>query len=123
MSAPRSSGNHDVVVKARPAKWLTPVALVMLREENSYGHELIERLQEFRFEEINPGALYRTLRQMDREGLCKSEWDRSEGGQANRMYSITEAGEAFLDAWIEGCEKYREVMDALSRAYTTTRTV
>jgi PadR family transcriptional regulator PadR len=112
-------------VRARPAKWLTPVALVVLREESSYGHELIERLEGFRFEEINPASLYRTLRQMEREGLCKSEWEQNpaaeESGPANRMYSITDSGEAFLDAWVEACEKYREVMDSLSRAYTTTR--
>jgi PadR family transcriptional regulator, regulatory protein PadR len=108
-------------VRARPAKWLTPVALVVLREESSYGHELIERLQEFRFEEINPGSLYRTLRQMEREGLCRSEWARPESGPASRMYSITEPGEAFLETWLDACEKYQEVMDTLSQAYTTTR--
>jgi PadR family transcriptional regulator len=118
-------------VRARPAKWLTPVALVVLREENSYGYELIERLEGFNFEEINPASLYRTLRQMEREGLCKSVWEQhppaagaekeEESGPANRMYSITDSGEAFLDAWVEACEKYREVMDSLSRAYITTR--
>ena len=109
-------------VEARPKKWLMPVALVVLREEDSYGYELMERLQQFGFVEINPGALYRTLRRMENEGLCKSEWEHpTEGEPANRMYSITDAGEAFLETWVEACEKYREVMDSLSQAYTTTR--
>jgi DNA-binding PadR family transcriptional regulator len=52
---------------------LTPVALVILRAENSYGYELMERIREFGFEEINAGTLYRTLRRMEQEGLCTSE--------------------------------------------------
>jgi poly-beta-hydroxybutyrate-responsive repressor len=94
------------------------VALVTLREENSYGYELMERLTEFGFEQINPGTMYRTLRHMEKEGLCKSEWETSKEGPARRVYSITEAGEEYLGAWVEGYEHYRRVMDAFVRAYT-----
>ena len=63
-------------VQARPRKWLTPVTLVLLEEEPSHGYELMERMEEeFGLEQINPGSVYRTLRQMENEGLCQSEWD------------------------------------------------
>ena len=95
-----------------------PVALVTLREESSYGYELMERQQELGlFEETNPGTMYRTLRQMEKEGLCYSEWETAKRGPARRMYFITEAGEEYLDAWAKGCEQYRQVMDAFSEAY------
>jgi DNA-binding PadR family transcriptional regulator len=61
-------------IEARPRNWLTPVALVLLKEESSYGYELMEGLEEFGFEQISAGSLYRTLRRMEQEGLCKSEW-------------------------------------------------
>jgi len=62
-------------VEARPKKWLIPLILLWLREESSsYGYEVMERLEEeFGFEQISPGTVYRTLRQMENEGLCKSE--------------------------------------------------
>ena len=106
-------------VAARPRNWLTPVALVILHEERSYGYELMERLAtDFEFEQINAGTLYRTLRQMEKEGLSESEWETSEGGgPARRMYYITEAGEEYLEAWFQACKEYRRVMDALSRSY------
>ena len=109
-------------VEVWPRNWLKPVALVTLREESSYGYELMKRLTtEFGFEELNPGSLYRNLRRMEQEGLCKSEWEASfsssENGSANRMYSITEEGEAFLETWVEACEQYRRVMGSLSQAY------
>ncbi len=69
-------------IEVRPRNWLTPVALVILREESSYGYELMERLEEFSFEQTRAGTLYRTLRQMEQERLCKSEWETPEGGPA-----------------------------------------
>src|SRR5918998_259961 len=96
-------------IEVRPRNWLTPVALVILREEGSYGYELMERLEEFGFEQIRAGTLYRTLRQMEQEGLCSSEWETSQGGPAHRTYSITEAGEEYLAAWAEACKQYQSV--------------
>ena len=107
-------------VEARPKKWLIPLILVWLREESfSYGYEIMEHLEEeFGFEQINPGTVYRTLRQMEKEGLCNSELETFEhDGKVNRLYSITIAGEAFLETWIEACEQYQRVMDTLSRVY------
>ena len=113
---------YEQKIVARPRNWLTPVALVVLHEESSYGYELMERLAtDFDFEQINAGTLYRTLRQMEKEGLCESEWETSKGGPARRMYYITEAGQAYLDSWLRAKE-YRRVMDALSRAYASRTT-
>jgi hypothetical protein len=43
-------------IEARPRNWLTPVTLVLLREESSYGYEILERLEEeFGFEQIRAG--------------------------------------------------------------------
>lgn len=107
----------DRAIRVRPTNWLTPVTLVILLEERSHGYELMERLEEFGFEEINPGTLYRTLRLMEKYGLCESEWETSESGAARRMYSVTSAGAAYLDSWAEGCKKYQQVLDSFSRAY------
>ena len=107
-------------VQARPRKWLTPVALVLLKEESSYGYELMERIEEeFGFEPINPGSVYRALRQMEKEGLCRSEWDAraEEGGLPRRMYAITDEGEAYLKAWAAACEKYHRLMDRFARVF------
>ena len=106
-------------IEARPRNWVTPVALVILREDSSYGYELMDRLEEFGFEQIRAGTLYRTLRRMEQEGLCKSEWETPQGASARRMYSITEDGESYLAAWAQACEQYQNVMDSFARAYTS----
>lgn len=102
---------------------MTPIALVLLEEEDSHGYELMERIEEeFGVERINPGSVYRTLRQMENEGLCTSEWDvSSESGPPRRMYAITEAGEAYLAAWAEACEQYQKLMGEFARVYGRRR--
>jgi poly-beta-hydroxybutyrate-responsive repressor len=108
-------------LQVRPKNWTVPVALVLLREEGSHGYELMERLEEFGFEEVDAGTLYRTLRRMEKEGLCESEWETSESGPARRTYSVTDAGEEYLAAWAEGCKRYQNLMDCFYCAYESSR--
>jgi PadR family transcriptional regulator PadR len=98
--------------------WLVPVLLLMLREWSSYGYELMEKMATFGLHAMNPGTFYRTLRQMEKEGMVSSCWDTSEGGPARRMYSITEAGEAYLKYWAESLDQYQQMMDTFFRLYT-----
>src|SRR5215210_2969454 len=106
-------------IEVRPRNYLVPVILLTLRECTSYGYKLMEQAAAFGFVAMNPGTLYRTLRHMERDGLCKSEWDTtSGGGPARRVYSITDAGEAYLGFWAEALEQYRRNMDAFFSLYT-----
>jgi poly-beta-hydroxybutyrate-responsive repressor len=104
--------------EVRPRNWLVPVILVTLREWNLYGYKLMERLTAFGFEAMNPGTLYRTLRQMEKDGVVKSKWETSKGGPARRVYSITEMGNTYLDFWAKSLEQYQQIMDTFFQAYT-----
>jgi PadR family transcriptional regulator PadR len=90
---------------------------VILRESTSYGYHLMERITELGFEAVNPGTFYRTLRKLDKDGLCNSKWDTASAGPPRRMYSITNAGEAYLDLWVKSLEQYRQMMDVYFQAY------
>ena len=98
------------------------MSLVLLQEDNSYGYELMERIEEeFGFEQINAGSVYRALRQMEKEGLCISEWDfrtnEVGGPPPRRMYAVTDEGEAYLKDWAKACEKYHRLMDQFAQVY------
>ena len=108
-------------IRAYPRNWLVPVVLVILREYTTYGYELMERTLQLGFEAMNPGTLYRTLRKMEQDGLCDSEWETASAGRARRMYSITNAGEAYLDLWVKSLEQYQSTMDAFFQAYRRRR--
>ena len=123
----REEGKHRAVAHlakalaskdGRPKNWLVPVILLTLRECNSYGYELIERTAHFGFHAMNPGTMYRTLKQMEENGTVKSTWETSRSGPARRVYSITDAGEAYLDFWAKSLEQYQQTMDNFFRLYT-----
>jgi PadR family transcriptional regulator len=115
----RPAGTNGIEV--RPRNWLVPVVLLSLRESTSYGYKLMEQAAAFGFEAMNPGTLYRTLRYMERDGLCESEWDTTNGGgPARRVYSITDAGETYLDLWAKSLEQYQRNMNAFFQLYTGT---
>jgi PadR family transcriptional regulator PadR len=101
-----------------PRDWLVPMLLLMLRQWSSYGYELMEKMAEFGFVALNPGSLYRLLRQMERDGMVTSAWDTTGQGPARRMYSITDAGEAYLELWAASLEQYQRLMEAFYRLYT-----
>lgn len=98
--------------------WLVPVVLLMLSQWSSYGYELMEKMAEFGMKVMNAGTFYRTLRQMEKDGLVNSMWDTSEAGPAKRRYSITEAGNAYLKFWAQSLDHYQKMMNAFFRLYT-----
>jgi poly-beta-hydroxybutyrate-responsive repressor len=81
----------------------------------------MERYVELGFEALNPGTVYRTLRKMEKDGLCESKWETACGGPARRMYSITQDGEAYLNLWVKSLEQYQQTMDGFLQAYRRGR--
>ncbi len=118
-SKTQSANNANVKgSEARPRNWLVPVILLSLRDWNSYGYELMERASAFGFGAMNPGTLYRTLRQMEKDGVVESSWETSKGGPARRMYTITDSGRSYLDFWANSLQQYQKTMDTFFRLYT-----
>jgi poly-beta-hydroxybutyrate-responsive repressor len=113
-------GRPNGKIEVRPRNWLVPVTLLTLRDCTTYGYKLMEQTAKFGFEATNPGTYYRTLRCMEKDGLCQSEWETNKAGPARRVYSITDAGEAYLGFWADALEQYRRNMDFFFSLYTGT---
>lgn len=86
--------------------------LAFLKGYDAYGYQLAQRLTESGMPEFDSGTVYRTLRQLEKTGLVSSFWDTSESGPARRMYSLTKAGEIFLNGWIEVLQNYQKMLSA-----------
>jgi PadR family transcriptional regulator PadR len=118
---PESPATQKKGSLATPRNWLEPAVLVTLRKSNLYGYRLMEQLAMFGFEAMNPGTLYRTLRRMEQNGALTSQWEVPSNGPARRVYSITQAGEAYLDLWAQGLKQYQQVMNMFFNLYTGGR--
>jgi len=114
----RDKEQDKAMTEAWSKNWLVPILLLMLREWSSYGYELMEKMATFGLNTMNAGTFYRTLRQMEKDGMVRSNWDTSEGGPARRVYSITEAGEAYLKLWADSLDQYQKMMNTFFQLYT-----
>lgn len=108
-------------VHGHPRSWVQPFLLLSLDQWQSHGYELIRRLTFFGFEAVDPGSVYRTLRQLERDGLLESDWDTASGGPARRRYSLTDAGRIYLDGWAGALRGYQHMLDAFFNTYPETR--
>lgn len=111
-----------------PRNFLQPCLLLLLREAPDHGYELAARLRPMHDGDGDAGAVYRTLRGLERAGLVSSEWETSDVGPARRTYHITDEGVANLDkqAMVLGqthealhvfLDRYLRVVAADARSY------
>ena len=62
-------------------------------------------------------TLYRTLRQMEKEGFLESTWEPGPTGPARRVYSITGSGDAWLATSAAMLDAYRETINRFFGLY------
>ncbi len=93
-----------------PSEMLTANLLALLKNWSGYGYELAKKLEEAGYGEYNSGTLYRTLRQMEKNGLISSLWDTSTDGPARRVYSMTSVGSLFLNNWMNLMDMHKNAL-------------
>ena len=76
----------------------TPLILAILSEGESYGYAIIKRVAELSSGELQwtDGMLYPVLHRLERNGLVKGGWGRSESGRRRKYYRLTSRGEEEL---------------------------
>ena len=72
----------------------TPLVLSILSENESYGYAIIKRVDELSGGELQwtDGMLYPVLHRLERNGLVKASWGRSDSGRRRKYYRITNQG-------------------------------
>lgn len=87
----------------RSGRFIEACLLVLLAEKASYGYNLLERLKAFDYNEetINMSIIYRNLRRMEKNNLIKAEWQKSEVGPDQKIYSLTSHGYGVMDLWAD----------------------
>lgn len=97
--------------------WLQPFLLLALEQWQSHGYELIGRMANFGFETLDRASVYRTLRQLEKDGLVVSGWDTSKEGPARRLYSLTDAGRDYLNVWAASLRGYQMMINNFFTLY------
>ncbi|BAU27333.1 PadR family transcriptional regulator [Aneurinibacillus soli] len=111
------STRERVSAGGNPKTLLIPCVLLLLRNVNAHGYQIIQDLVKFGFSALDHGHVYRILRQLENDRLVESRWEVSSGGPPRRMYSLTEAGTEYLDMWSEALERYQYTLDRFFSMY------
>lgn len=85
-------------IAGRIDKMLVPALLYFLSHKPAHGYELIQKINESGFSEIeaDPATIYRNLRRMEEDGLVISQWETEHTGPARRAYHLSPEGHQAL---------------------------
>lgn len=78
---------------------LETAVLASLADANSHGYDLVEQIGTLAADLvcIDPGSMYRLLRELEEQGLVSSTWQTPESGPSRRVYEVTGQGVEALD--------------------------
>ncbi|PIZ35668.1 MAG: PadR family transcriptional regulator [Armatimonadetes bacterium CG_4_10_14_0_8_um_filter_66_14] len=107
-------GHADCGCEARNLpRLIEPAVLLLLKEQgSSHGYDLASKVNAEGLSQypVEPGAIYRCLRQLEAQGCVQSEWDTSGSGPAKRGYVLTDEGDMLLRGWAEVLARRGEAM-------------
>jgi poly-beta-hydroxybutyrate-responsive repressor len=106
--------------RGTPKNYLMAWLLVMLKDLNLHGYEIMTALRDNFAITTDPGTVYRALRQLERDGYISSRWSAQDQGPARRVYTLTDTGNSALKLWSTALEQYRTNLDAFFSLYTGT---
>jgi PadR family transcriptional regulator PadR len=105
-----------------PRDILAPFVLLSVSLQRAHGYVIEDYLRALGLFGITMSTLYRTLRQMEKDGFVESTWEPGPTGPARRVYTITDAGLAWLDSSATMLNAYRETIDRFFGLYGADRT-
>ncbi len=100
-----------------PRDFLTPFVLLAVSLQRAHGYAIEDYLRGFGMFGITMSTLYRTLRQMEKDGLLESTWEPGPTGPARRVYTITGPGDAWLATSAAMLDAYRETINRFFGLY------
>ncbi len=100
-----------------PRDLLVPYVLLAISAQRAHGYYIEQYLRGLGLAQVEMTRLYRTLRQLEGQGLVTSAWEAGEGGPARRVYQLTNAGRGWLKSGATMLEGYRSAIDAFFGRY------
>lgn len=87
--------------------------LRILKEEDMYGYELIQKLDHMSNSKfvLKAGTIYPLLHTLEKEGYIIFYERQAEAGKIRKYYSITEEGKKCLDDKIQNWKEYSSIVN------------
>ena len=86
-----------------PTDWvrvaLPGAVLAIVRDEESYGYLIAQRLGAAGFGSVKGSVLYPLLTRLEQDGALASTWREGSGGPGRKYYTLTDVGQQRLDEY------------------------
>lgn len=79
--------------------------LGIIAQGETYGYEILSRLDEAGFEDLGEGTLYPIITRLDKNGFISCRKAKSPLGPIRKYYSITDEGAAYLESFKKSYER------------------
>ena len=114
-------GQPQEACPRRIHRFVEPCLLMLLRDNEAHGYELLEGLKQFGFEQnpVDSSTVYRFLRGLEERELVTSHWDTGSAGPARRLYQITEEGDSYLAWWVDDLRETGRMLHHFLQVYAT----
>jgi PadR family transcriptional regulator PadR len=100
-----------------PRDLLVPYVLLAISAERAHGYYIEQYLRRMGLAQVEMTRIYRTLRQLEQQGLVTSAWEAGPDGPARRVYTLTDTGKTWLRGGATMLEGYRAAIDAFFGRY------
>lgn len=98
----------------RAVRILKPTLLLLLHHGPAHGYTLLDELEAYGLDDVNPSVIYRALRDMEEDGWVSSSWDEEQTkGPPRRVYSLTALGDEVLAWWTRDLKETRRMIDQI----------
>lgn len=88
--------------------------LKIISAEETYGYEIVTRLQNYGFQDVKEGTIYPILVRLEKKNMISSVYKESPLGPKRKYYFITKPGEEFLKEFIR---IWNDVKDSVDRIF------
>jgi poly-beta-hydroxybutyrate-responsive repressor len=117
-TSPQPDGAGSFLPGWPPRDMLAPFVLLAVSMQRAHGYVIEDYLRALGLFGITMSTLYRTLRQMEKDGYLASSWEPGPTGPARRIYTLTDAGRTWLDASASMLDAYRQTIDRFFGLYS-----
>ena len=93
------------------------IVLQLLHASPTNGYDLAQRIQATTSDvlNVNAGSLYPALYRLEQRGLIRAAWQATENGRRAKVYSLTRAGERYLNDQREAWHRFSGALTAILR--------
>lgn len=84
--------------------------LKIISIHETYGYEIVTKLQEYDFIDIKEGTLYPLLLRLEKKGLIQGIFKESPLGPKRKYYHLTDEGQEYIETFYQNWKEIEQLV-------------